>query len=72
MNLYSHYYDNQNSIYNIHNSILEKLKEQNAQGDMKEQQNNAITTELLGPIKLNNNNNNKVSSAQQENSEYDQ
>jgi hypothetical protein len=36
MNLYSHYYDNQNSIYNIHNSILEKLKEQNAQRDMKE------------------------------------
>jgi hypothetical protein len=36
MNLYSYYYDNQNSIYNIDKSILEKLKEQNAQGDMKE------------------------------------
>ena len=36
MNLYSYYYDNQNSIYKIDKSILEKLKEQNAQGDMKE------------------------------------
>jgi adenine C2-methylase RlmN of 23S rRNA A2503 and tRNA A37 len=36
MNLYSYYYDNQNSIYNIDKSILEKLKEQNAQRDMKE------------------------------------
>jgi hypothetical protein len=34
--IYIHIIMTTNSIYNIHNSILEKLKEQNAQRDMKE------------------------------------
>jgi dTDP-4-dehydrorhamnose reductase len=70
MNLYSYYYDNQNSIYNIHKSILEKLKEQNAQGDMKEsteQRDNNSCLALSNLIIII-----KASSAQQENREYDQ